>query len=320
MADVAATLAGWSSTTNSNSPSGSTITGSGVDDNFREIQGVIVRGLSHKGADISSATTTDIGAVEGLMHDITGTTTITGLGTVRAGILKILKFEGALTFTHNATSLILLGGANRTTADGDIGIYISEGSGNWREVAFFKKGVGATLMDLADPGADRILFWDESANKYEHLTASTGLTISGTNITVDAASDTAAGRIEIAVQSEMETATDNTRCVTPGRVQFHPGVAKYWVVADAAGLQVAGHNLDGVTDTGTGILTVAYSTDFSTGNYASLGQGYGDDTTPLLVTRNVSGGVSSAGAEFRCFSGGALTDPTNWSIAIFGDQ
>jgi len=148
MADVAATLAGWSSTTGSNAPSGATSIGTGLDDNLREIQGVIVRGLSHKGADIASATTTDIGAVEGLAHDITGTTTITGLGTVRAGIWKVLKFEGALTFTHNATSLILPGGANITTADGDIAVMISEGSGNWRCVAY-QKATGKTVIGPA---------------------------------------------------------------------------------------------------------------------------------------------------------------------------
>ena len=136
MADVAATLALWSSTTNSNSPAGTATVGNGVDDNMREVQGVTVRGLSHKGSDIASAATTDLGAVEGLLHDITGTTTITGFGTVRDGIWKIIKFEGALTLTHNSTSLILPGAANITTADGDIAIMFSEGSGNWRCVDY----------------------------------------------------------------------------------------------------------------------------------------------------------------------------------------
>lgn len=35
----------------------------------------------------------------------------------------------------------------------------------------------------ADPGADRILFWDDSAGTYEYLTAGSGLSISGTTIT-----------------------------------------------------------------------------------------------------------------------------------------
>lgn len=45
---------------------------------------------------------------------------------------------------------------------------------------------GGTGANLSDPGADRILFWDDSAGAVAFLTASTGLTISGTNITIDA--------------------------------------------------------------------------------------------------------------------------------------
>jgi hypothetical protein len=132
MADVAANLYDWSTTASSNNPAGSTNIGAGLDDNLRELQKVVRQDLAHKGADIASATTTDLGAVVGLMHDITGTTTITGFGTVSAGIWKLVKFEGALTLTHNATSLILPNAANITTADGDTALAFSEGSGNWR--------------------------------------------------------------------------------------------------------------------------------------------------------------------------------------------
>jgi hypothetical protein len=45
----------------------------------------------------------------------------------------------------------------------------------------------AQIAGLADPDADRILFWDDSASSYAHLAPSTGLAISGTNVTVDAA-------------------------------------------------------------------------------------------------------------------------------------
>ena len=145
MADVSSTLAAWSSTTDSNSPSGATNIGTGLDNNLREIQGVIVRGLSHKGSDIASSTTPALGATEGLMHDITGTATITGWDTVRAGIWKIVKFEGALTLTHNATNLILPRGANITTADGDVAIFFSEGSGNWRCLSYFRAASGALI-------------------------------------------------------------------------------------------------------------------------------------------------------------------------------
>lgn len=84
-----------------------------------------------KGADIASATTTDIGAATGNFVDITGTTTITGLGTVQAGTRRVVQFDGSLTLTHNATSLILPGGANIITNAGDTAEFISLGSGNW---------------------------------------------------------------------------------------------------------------------------------------------------------------------------------------------
>jgi hypothetical protein len=40
-----------------------------------------------------------------------------------------------------------------------------------------------TIAALADPNADRILFWDDSAGAYAYLTASTGLDITGTTLT-----------------------------------------------------------------------------------------------------------------------------------------
>jgi hypothetical protein len=136
---VPSNISELSATAASNSPAGTDTIGTTADDYLRAIQAVIVAGLSHKGADIASATTADLGAIAGFLHDITGTTTITGLGTVRAGIHKVVKFEGALTLTHNATSLILPGAANITTADGDIGWFISEGSGNWRCLHYQRK-------------------------------------------------------------------------------------------------------------------------------------------------------------------------------------
>lgn len=159
MADVAATFAAWSSVTGSNSPAGTATVGNGMDDCLREIQGVVVRGLSHKGADIASSTTTDLGAVEGDYHDITGSTTISSFGTVRAGIGKWLKFEGTLTLTNSASLALLIGG-DRVVRNGDVGYYKSEGSGVWREMVFapaavsqFTTGdVKLTLKTTADTG------------------------------------------------------------------------------------------------------------------------------------------------------------------------
>jgi hypothetical protein len=127
-----------STTAASNSPAGSDNIGTTLDDYLRGIQAVVRLDLASKGADIASATTTDIAGTSGFYNDVTGTTTVTGLGTVAAGVHKVIKFEGALVLTHNATSLILPGATNITTADGDVAWFISEGSGNWRCLSYMK--------------------------------------------------------------------------------------------------------------------------------------------------------------------------------------
>lgn len=71
------------------------------------------------------------------------------------------------------------------------------------------------IADLTDPGADRILFWDDSAGSVTWLTASTGLTISGTSITVRSASTTQTGIAEASIASEVNTGTDTARYISP---------------------------------------------------------------------------------------------------------
>jgi hypothetical protein len=81
---------------------------------------------------LASASTVDVGAAAANTINISGTTSITSLGTTAAGAIRRLVFQGALTLTHNGTSLILPGNANITTAAGDVAEFVSLGSGNWR--------------------------------------------------------------------------------------------------------------------------------------------------------------------------------------------
>lgn len=85
----------------------------------------------------ASGPSCDLGAAASLFVEITGDTAITSFGTA-ANTLRFVRFAQALTLTHNATSLILLGGGNRTTAAGDVGVYTSDASGDWRERAYFR--------------------------------------------------------------------------------------------------------------------------------------------------------------------------------------
>jgi hypothetical protein len=157
VADIASDLFSWSTTASSNSPSGSTNVGSSLDDNLREIQAVVRKGLSHFNAvAVASAGTVDLGAQTGNFLIISGTTTITAFGTVSAGIWKVVRFSGALTLTHNGTSLILPGAANITTVAGDVACFLSEGSGNWRCMWFEPvdgrvRDAAFLIVDNSDP-------------------------------------------------------------------------------------------------------------------------------------------------------------------------
>lgn len=97
---------------------------------------------------IASAATTNIGAAASNDIIVTGTTTITAFGTVADAALRVVTFSGALTLTYNATSLILPGAANITTAAGDVGVFKSLGSGNWRCVSYLRAS-GVQLIATA---------------------------------------------------------------------------------------------------------------------------------------------------------------------------
>ncbi len=99
---------------------------------------------------MAAAATMAIGAAAGNYIAVTGTTTISGFDTVQAGAERTLEFAAALTLTHNATSLILPGAANITTAAGDVAKFRSEGAGNWRCVSYMAAaGVALGLASAA---------------------------------------------------------------------------------------------------------------------------------------------------------------------------
>lgn len=133
-ANIDTNLANWSTTEASNQPDGTDT--ADIDAEFRRLQAVVRKYLANKGSDIASGSTVDLSTATGNVVTVTGTTTITSLGTVSAGMRFTLIFSGALILTHNATSLILPNGENITTAAGDVVEFLSLGSGNWRCVGY----------------------------------------------------------------------------------------------------------------------------------------------------------------------------------------
>ena len=150
------------------------------------------------------------------------------------------------------------------------------------------------------------------------------VTMGDADVTLAAASDSVAGLIEYAIQSEMETASSTTLAVTPGRQQFHPSAAKFWVRFNSAGTDAASYNVASITDTGVGDWTVVIATDFSSGNWcvtAIAGQ-ITSGTIPLvcLVVAMAGGTANILTRNSATF---ASADPTGLDaifVSGFGDQ
>ena len=105
--DTAQTISGAKTHTAAITMSAAAITMSGASVNFAE------------GSDVASAATADIWSTTGNTVHVTGTTTITSLGTApQAGAWRRIIFDGALILTHGA-NLNLPGAVNKTTAAGD---------------------------------------------------------------------------------------------------------------------------------------------------------------------------------------------------------
>jgi hypothetical protein len=113
-----------------------------------------VAALWQRGSDIASAATLSLPSTGGTVFNVTGTTTVAGISAAMGGRSIKLKFAGALQLTHNATSFILPGGVNATTAAGDTAEFINEAatdasSSNWRCVNYQRNASAFTLADFA---------------------------------------------------------------------------------------------------------------------------------------------------------------------------
>lgn len=108
-----------------------------LNDALRALSAQLKRAVANKGSNIASASSTAICATgTSIYAHITGTTTITSFGTAAAGCWRLVVFDGALTLTYNASSMILPGGVDITTAAGDAALAVSDGSGNWQVLVY----------------------------------------------------------------------------------------------------------------------------------------------------------------------------------------
>lgn len=163
-----------------------------------------IAALWEQGGNVSSATTTTLG--EGGYFHITGTTTITDIDftTDKAGREAVLVFDGALTLTHNASTLILPTGANITTAAGDACTIKSEGSDVIRITNYQRKD--GTALAGGSSGALTLITETTTSGTAGNVTfSSISSAYRDLEIRVRGRGDNAAQDIEIRVQFNSDT-------------------------------------------------------------------------------------------------------------------
>lgn len=146
-----------------------------------------------KGSDVASATTVSLGT--GSLFHITGTTTITDIdfAAPEDGREATLIFDGVLTLTHNATTLVLPGGANITTAAGDRAIIRQDSGDNIIVIDYIRAagvpayinvedqtltgGARVTSKDLGTPTAASTVTLDPGDRPIQHLTNNAAFTL-----------------------------------------------------------------------------------------------------------------------------------------------
>lgn len=114
----------------SNFPTGGEAIGTNLDDYLRSHGSILKSTASISTSTIASAATTDIATSDAEQVTVTGTTTITSLGTGFSGCLREVLFSGVLTVTHSA-ALILPNATNITTAANDVIVFRCLSAGNW---------------------------------------------------------------------------------------------------------------------------------------------------------------------------------------------
>jgi hypothetical protein len=122
----------------------------------------------------------------------------------------------------------------------------------------------------------------------------------------------------LATQAEMEAGSSIAAFVTPGRTQFHPGVAKAWChITQGGALGSGDYNVASVSDDGVGEATITWDVDFADGNYIVVTD-VDDGSAAIRATMHQSRVVGSILRKIRNVSE-ALVDSPSMTVA-HGDQ
>ena len=242
-----------------------------------------VAGLWQRGTDIASASTLSLPSTGGGVFNVTGTTGVTAISSAQGGRCIKLKFAGALTITHNGTSLILPGAANITTVAGDTAEFINEAAAdssgsNWR-CFNYERSSGSPL------------------NNTDHIAAQ---------------SDQETGT------STTKLVTSGRQHFHPSAAKVVAGFS----ISAGAPSGLAGTNITSISDGGTGTFTLNFTTAFSAATYAPAAWCRSGVAASFQGVSADPGSTQTTSAlDIRIRRGNDLgtTDPEYVGVSVFGD-
>jgi hypothetical protein len=269
---------------------------------------------------IASSTTPAIGAATSQDVTLSGTALVTGFDTCAAGTKRFVTYSGEVPMAHNAVSLILVGSQNRTNHVGDVSLFQSLGSANWKELDFQRVAGVREVLTAARTYYVRT-DGSDSNNGLANTAGGAFLTIqkavdvlcntldnNGNAVTIQVADGTYTGAVSLKtyVGSAMPTVQGNNGA--PANVLISVTSANAFALSSAATWQI--NDLKIVTTTSGYCITATNNAriGFSNINFGAgasghiLGQNYG----VLTATGNYA---ISGGAPFHIIGtdGAAIT-------------
>lgn len=180
-----------------------------------------------------------------------------------------------------------------------------------------------TFAKMQNITSDRLLGRDTaSSGNVEEISLAAPLAWSGSaSIGVDAATDSAAGKVELATAAEMVTGTDTGRVPSVSTVKNHEGVCKAWgsVTNGGSAALEDSYGVTSATRTGAGVVDVALSVTMANDDYAVVCTPM-EDTNGLVACIRVTARTTTTFqvfTELPSDSFGFASD-MDFSFAVFG--
>lgn len=273
--------------------------------NFRFFDGSYWQPLSLQADEVSiaSASNVNLGFQISDKIYITGTTTINSFGAALGGTRRQVRFEGALTLTYNATSMVLPGGASITTAAGDVLEAQCISTGNWR-VIWYSRASGASLVSSGGV----------SDGDKGDITVSG----SGATYTIDATSVSYAKMQNVSAASKLLGRGDSGSG-SPQEITLGSGLTMTGTTLSSSGGGLSDGDKGDITVSGGGTTLTVDASAISYSKIQNISAiskllGRGDASTGPPQEITLGSGLSMSGTTLSAASGSVASD-TIWDAA-----